>query len=42
MRLVKQALNAQRSKLNAESRGDAELDVERWTLGVGRFLSELQ
>jgi hypothetical protein len=42
MRLMKQALNAQRSTLNAESRGDAELDVERRTLGVGRFLSELQ
>jgi|GraSoiStandDraft_47_1057283.scaffolds.fasta_scaffold25093_3 hypothetical protein len=42
MRLVKQTLNAQRSTLNAESGRDSELDVGRWTLGVGRFLPGLR
>ena len=42
MRKMKQTPNAQRSTFNAESRSDSELDVGRWTFGVGRFLPGLQ
>jgi hypothetical protein len=38
MNKIKQMLNAQRRTRNAEFRSDSELDVERWTFGVGRFL----
>lgn len=38
---MKQTLNAHRSTLNAEFREDSEVDIERWTLGVGRFLPGL-
>ena len=34
---TRQTLNAQRSTLNAQCRKD--LNVGRWTLGVGRFFS---
>jgi hypothetical protein len=42
MKKMKQALNVKRSTPNAELRRHSEFDVERWTLGVGRFLVELQ
>lgn len=38
---MKQKPNAQRSTLNAEFRRDSEVDIGRWTLGVGRFLPGL-
>lgn len=42
MKKMKQTLSAQRSTLNAESRGDCELDLGRRTFGVGCFLPGLQ
>jgi len=38
MNKIRQTVNVQRRTLNAEFRRDSELDVERWTFGVGRFL----
>ena len=40
--MMKQTLNAKRSTPNAEFRRVSELDIERWTLSVGRFLPALQ
>jgi hypothetical protein len=42
VRKAKQMLNSERSTLNAQFEADSELDVERWTLDVGRFLSRLR
>ena len=42
MKKMKQTFNAKRSMPNAEFRRDSELDIERWTLSVGRFLPGLQ
>src|SRR5437879_5847751 len=39
MRLVKQTLNAQRSTPNAQFITSSKLDVGRWVLGLGCFLS---
>jgi hypothetical protein len=42
MKKMKQTLNAQRSTPNAELKEDSDLDIEGWTLSVGRFQSGLQ
>ena len=42
MKKMKQTLNAQRSTPNAELKEDSDLDIESWTLSVGRFLQALQ
>ena len=42
MNKINQTLNAQRRTPNAEFRRGSELDVERWTFGVGCFLLGLQ